>query len=79
MMLAINVCSVMVFHYVMHMPAVGYLSGFTASCVAYNGWRSLSMDSQKVRYLMVPLCNHNTYRLDEQGNSALVISLSRPL
>ena len=49
MMLAINVCSVALFHYVMQVPAVGYLSGFTTACVAYNGWKTLSMDSKKVR------------------------------
>lgn len=49
MLLAVNVCSVIVFHYALGMPAVGYLSAFTTACVAVNGWKTLSMDAKTVR------------------------------
>ncbi|XP_034242311.1 sodium/hydrogen exchanger 9B2-like [Thrips palmi] len=47
MLLAVNVCSVIAFHYFLGMPAVGYLSAFTTACVASNGWKTLSMDANK--------------------------------
>ncbi|XP_026293009.2 uncharacterized protein LOC113217359 [Frankliniella occidentalis] len=50
MLLAVNVCFVVLFHYFLGMPAIGYLSAFTTACVASNGWKTLSMDSKKARY-----------------------------
>ncbi|KAK3928014.1 Sodium/hydrogen exchanger 9B2, partial [Frankliniella fusca] len=42
MLLAVNVCFVVLFHYFMGMPAIGYLSAFTTACTTLRTMMSLS-------------------------------------